>query len=203
MPELRCEPAAASCPAQLAEPPSAVRHCGGPTPVEQLGNCLREAAELLQRVHVECARVSGLTDARFRVLQALSEHGGPECTQAELAGRLQQSESHLSSLVEQLALEGLVVRERSVRDRRKTLLCATVEGRQLAHDVGSARSQLLNRLLRFWTVEQLQSATAALRTLTHDLETWPELLPGLGSPAGNAVVSHGSPTPFARPTGAR
>jgi DNA-binding MarR family transcriptional regulator len=201
--ELRCDPATASCTAQSAEVPPSTFPGGDSSPLEQLGSCLREAAEVLQRVHVECARVSGLTDARYRVLQALSEHGGPECTQAELAGRLQQSESHLSSLVEQLAQEGLLFRERSLRDRRKTLVRITDEGRLLAHQVRLTRSQILSRLLRMWTHAQVGSAVAGLRTLVHDLEAWPEFLPGYDAPAPHLVLGSGSPTPFALPTGAR
>ena len=182
MRQVRCEPESALCVAQPAEPHIEAAEQSNLWQVDQLATCLREAAESLQRAQGECARVNGMTESRFRILQALADHGGPECTQAELAGKLHQSESYLSSLVEQLALDGLLCRERSIRDRRKTLLGTTTEGRRLAQSVARARSRMFNRLLGSWTVDQLQEAVAALQRLARDLDGWPTLMSGENRP---------------------
>jgi DNA-binding MarR family transcriptional regulator len=195
MPELRCKPNSALCAAQSAETHLGAAAATAVGPVERLAACLREAAESLQRAQEECARVHGTNESRFRILQALADHGGPECTQAELAGKLQQSESHLSSQVEKLALEGLLCRERSIRDRRKTMLWTTTEGRRVAQSVAEARSRMLNRLLESWTVDQVQVAAAALRRLAEDLDVWPALLSGVSLPPVSAGVDALPPSP--------
>lgn len=69
----------------------------------------------------------GLTESRAAVLEALSS-AAPHCTQAELAAQLGLSESNLCALIERMRQDGLLDRERSLIDRRKTLLKVTPVG---------------------------------------------------------------------------
>lgn len=92
MPDVRCKPDSAPCSAQPADSPHEAAERNTVWQVDRLAACLDEAAESLQRTQGRCARVNGKTEWRFRVVQALADHGGPECTQAKLAGNLHQFE---------------------------------------------------------------------------------------------------------------
>jgi len=149
---------------------------------------LRAAGESLQLVLQESALRSGLRETQLRVLETLSERFGSECTQTELAGRLQQSESHLSTLVERLADDGLLVRERSPRDRRKTLLRTTPQGESARQRGAAIRTGLLARLLQRWSRDELCHVDALLAQLSLDLASLANPLPALGSPADDPLL---------------
>lgn len=140
-------------------------------PVLRVGRWLQRAALALDRALNDCAVSTGLSEARFRVLDALSASYGAGCTQAELAARLNQSESHLSSLIEQLVDGGLLQRERDPQDRRKALVRRTAEGDRVWSRASAARSAALGRLLRNWSPEELEDAERILRSMHGDLDS--------------------------------
>lgn len=83
------------------------------------------ATELFGR---ELAQSSGLTAVQFRVLQVVSERG--YCTATEIAQRMRVSQATVTSLVDRLVRQGVVVREKSRTDRRQTNILITDMGRR-------------------------------------------------------------------------
>lgn len=179
MRHVRHDPADLSCQTQDRDPHSSPPTEGANPTAARLGTLLRQASEALERALAECARMSGVSEARFKILDALSDSYGSECTQADLAGRLQQSESHLSSQLERLADEGWLERERSPRDRRKTLVRTTPRGQTVWSRAAAIRAAVLQRLLRNWEPAELQQADNLLHALQRDLDSLPESLVSL------------------------
>ena len=82
-----------------------------------------------------------LNDGRYTVLQILAKAGNNGLSQAELAERLGQSESNVSTLIERMQRDELVDRSRSEADRRKRVLLISMRGRSALDDVEERRSQ--------------------------------------------------------------
>lgn len=87
------------------------------------------ATELFGR---ELARSAGLTAVQFRVLQVINEKG--DCTAKEISQRMRVSQATVTSLVDRLVRQGMVVREKSQTDRRQTNILITENGRRTIED---------------------------------------------------------------------
>ncbi|RPI84887.1 MAG: MarR family transcriptional regulator, partial [Planctomycetaceae bacterium] len=155
---------------QSAPPQPAAETPHADHPALRVGDTLQRAGMALDRALLKCAGEVGLSDAKFRVLDALSAHSGAGCTQAELAGRLHQSESHLSCLVEQLVACGLLQRERHQQDRRKSVIRRTAQGDDVWLRASAGRGALLGRLLRSWSVGELEDAERLLSAMRRALD---------------------------------
>lgn len=82
------------------------------------------ATELYGR---DLAKAAGLTAVQFRVLQVVAEKGWSTAT--EISGRMGVSQATVTSLVDKLVQKGMVMRQRSERDRRQTDILITDQGR--------------------------------------------------------------------------
>lgn len=107
---------------------------------------LQAAAYVKQRLNEFLARYE-LTEGRYFVLTELERAGRRGLSQAELADRLLQSESNISSLIERLHRDGLVNRNWSEADRRKRVLQLTDLGRDIIQQIESARRNWAETLL--------------------------------------------------------
>lgn len=90
---------------------------------------------------------AGLNEARYQVLAAIHRQGYDGCSQTELAGHLLQSESNLSTLLERMRLDGLVVRERSATDRRRSVIRLTDAGAETLQEAARRRKAVLAKWL--------------------------------------------------------
>ena len=168
----------------------------------RLGTLLQRAVQAHGVAVADCGSDRGLSDARFRILDALSGQWGSECTQSDLAARLRQSESHLSELLEGLADGGFISRERSTRDRRKTLVRATPAGVDVAAAVAGQRDHRLRERLAGWSGDQVRQLLTALNRLCHDLDlatapaepqnSGPDECPALARPTTQSPSSSGA-----------
>ncbi|MGH9174497.1 MAG: MarR family winged helix-turn-helix transcriptional regulator [Vicinamibacterales bacterium] len=108
----------------------------------------------------------GLNDVRFAVLRRVATAAPDECSQVELAGELQQSESSVSTLVDRMRADGLLYRVRSRSDRRKWVLMLTDLGRerlaQGQHCLTTRGPEILEPLTR----EQIAHVSALLISLS-------------------------------------
>ncbi len=118
---------------------------------EALDRLLRAAA-LVRLKLGEFLDPFGLTEVRYSVLAALNSAGEMGLSQSELAERLMQSESNVSTLVERMAQDNLVERLRSHADRRKRVLLLSPSGSRLVERVENAKGN--------WAVRQLQGVPA-------------------------------------------
>jgi DNA-binding MarR family transcriptional regulator len=69
----------------------------------------------------------GVTAAQLRVLQIIAERG--QATAKEISVRMRVSQATVTSLVDKLVREGMVLREKSAQDRRQTNIHVTPKGR--------------------------------------------------------------------------
>lgn len=112
-----------------------------------------------------------LNDGRHSVLAALAkaEQGG--CSQADLAERLGQSESNISTLIERMQRDGLVNRLRSEADRRKRVLLITDAGRSTLESVDASRTAWAGKLLNGISVDDRPRLFGLLQQLASSLES--------------------------------
>ena len=87
------------------------------------------ATELFGR---DLKQSAGVTAVQFRVLQIIAEAG--QATAKEISTRMRVSQATVTSLVDKLVREGMVLREKSARDRRQTNIHITAKGRQTLTD---------------------------------------------------------------------
>lgn len=73
-------------------------------------------------------REAGVTTAQFRVLQTISEKG--HVTAKQIADTLRVSAATVTALVDRLVLKGLVLRQKSLVDKRRTDIALTEQGKE-------------------------------------------------------------------------
>lgn len=115
-------------------------------PGEIVATLLRTAAFVRLRL-VEFLERYELSEGRYSILAALDHAGANGLSQSEVAEKLMQSESNVSSLLDRLHREALVDRRWSSTDRRKRVLLLTADGQQLIHQVELARRRWADALL--------------------------------------------------------
>jgi DNA-binding MarR family transcriptional regulator len=135
----------------------------------------------------------GLSDARFAVLQIVRDALPRGCTQTELAERLQQSESSVSTLVDRMRAADLLYRLRSKSDRRKCLLVLTDHARETLDKLEVCHHERMAELLGCYKSEQLRDLAVLLKIL--DSELTRRELAGTDPPtpvasAASAVIPH-------------
>jgi DNA-binding MarR family transcriptional regulator len=111
----------------------------------------------------------GLSDARYAVLQIVRDSLPRGCTQTELAERLQQSESSISTLVDRMRAGDLLYRLRSKSDRRKCLLVLTDHARDLLEKLERCHNERMAELLSCYQSEQLHDLAVLLKVLDAEL----------------------------------
>ena len=115
----------------------------------------------------------GLNDARFSLLKAVSGGARGGCSQTYLARELHQSESNISTLLERMRRDGLISRQRSLTDRRKSTIRATTRGRELLDRIRAAQPWCSRVLLANTPPDDRQVVARILQDL---LEEWCDLL---------------------------
>ena len=109
------------------------------------------ATELYGR---ELKQVAGVTAVQFRALQIIAEHG--HTTAKDISIRMRVSQATVTSLVDKLVRDGLVLREKSEQDRRQTHIRVTDKGRRI---LAEAPDPLQQRFVRkFAAMEDWEQA---------------------------------------------
>ena len=129
----------------------------------------------------ELARSSGLTAAQFRVLQVVGETG--QTTAKAISTRMRGSQATITTLIDKLVSRGMVVRKKSLTDRRQTDIIITGTGRLT---IGETPDPLQQRYVRrFADMEDWEQAMvlAALERVAtmldaEDLDVAPVLTSG-------------------------
>ncbi|TMV05669.1 MarR family transcriptional regulator [Ruegeria sediminis] len=99
-------------------------------------------------------QTTGVTAAQFRALQIIAEKD--DATAKEIALRMRVSQATVTSLVDKLVAEGLVLREKSEQDRRQINIHLTGKGRRT---VAEAPDPLQQRFVRkFSAMEDWEQA---------------------------------------------
>jgi DNA-binding MarR family transcriptional regulator len=173
-------------------------------PAEIIAEVLRSAHRIRGVLSGHFAEF-GLSDARYTVLQIVRDSLPRGCTQTELAERLQQSESSVSTLVDRMRAADLLYRLRSKSDRRKCLLVLTDHSRDVLEKLERCHHERMAELLSCFRGNQLHELAVLLKILDSEL-THREAAPtDPPTPVGSAVIPHPRLTVEAtealRPTG--
>jgi DNA-binding MarR family transcriptional regulator len=132
----------------------------------------------------------GLSDARFTVLQIVRDSLPRGCTQTELAERLQQSESSVSTLVDRMRAADLLYRLRSKSDRRKCLLVLTDHARDVLDKLERCHHERMAGLLSCYRGDQLHELAVLLKILDSELTRREMAGTDPPTPIGAAVIPH-------------
>jgi DNA-binding MarR family transcriptional regulator len=132
----------------------------------------------------------GLSDARFTVLQIVRDSLPRGCTQTELAERLQQSESSVSTLVDRMRAADLLYRLRSKSDRRKCLLVLTDHARDVLEKLERCHHERMAGLLSCYRGDQLHDLAVLLKILDSELTKREMAGTDPPTPIGAAVIPH-------------
>jgi len=119
-------------PQSVGESPDANVSAEGPPSdpegFESLLELVTEAANSVRELMTPCLTSHGLNDARFTIMRAIRGSTNAECSQSELARCLKQSEANVSTLLDRMRGDGLVSREKSPYDRRRSVVRLTEQG---------------------------------------------------------------------------
>ena len=158
-------------------------------PAEIISDILRSAHRIRGVLAAHFAEF-GLSDARFAVLQIVRDALPRGCTQTELAERLQQSESSVSTLVDRMRAADLLYRLRSKSDRRKCLLVLTDHARETLDKLEVCHHERMAELLSCYKTEQLRDLTVLLKILDSELTRRELAGTDPPTPVASAVIPH-------------
>ena len=103
---------------------------------------LLKAREALMQHRRPALRAHGLSDQQWRVLRVLREHADEGLETGQLAERAYILGPSLTGMLARMERDGLVTRQRSAEDARRSLVRATREGLLLADGLsGSIEAQ--------------------------------------------------------------
>jgi MarR family transcriptional regulator, negative regulator of the multidrug operon emrRAB len=106
----------------------------------QLGRVVHQLAE-------QAISPSGLGETEFRVLLQLFSQPEGQGHPGELCSGVAQSPANITRITDQLVARGLIGREASEQDRRRTVLQVTPEGEAVVRSIVPAAYRPLSRLL--------------------------------------------------------
>lgn len=134
-------------------------------------NYQRMRVRLAGRLSRELAQTTGLSEADFEILLALSET--PDETVRALALRcgLEWEKSRLSHQLRRMELRGLVVREACIEDNRGSIIRLTHAGRKMAAEAKRHYEQAVQRyVMDVLTSEQLAALDGIAESILAQLD---------------------------------
>jgi DNA-binding MarR family transcriptional regulator len=165
---------------------------------ESLIELVTEAADSVRELMTPCLTAHGLNDARFTIMRAIRGSKNGECSQSELARCMKQSEANVSTLLDRMRGDGLVSREKSPFDRRRSVVRLTDKGEQQLTVTEQEYSTRAQGVLRAFDVFEIQSFREQLSSFIAIWETELELVAATNAVAGriggNASDSHSAGT---------
>ena len=102
----------------------------------------------------EITQTAGVTPVQCRVLQIIGETG--QTTAKTIAQRMRVSQATVTSLVDKLVRDGMVLREKSTLDRRQTNIHITTKGKKTLADAPDPLQQRFVR--KFSAMEDWEQA---------------------------------------------
>jgi DNA-binding MarR family transcriptional regulator len=118
------------------------------------GGFLTMRSKLLSHLARELQRQTGLSEADYDVLVALSEAPGDRFRLGELGERLDWEKSRLSKQISRMSTRGLVTREECATDSRGAFAVLTKAGRKAIE----AAAPIHVELVRKWFIDALTAS---------------------------------------------
>ena len=132
------------------------------------------AGERLRRCLDQSYTRSELNGPRVDVLEAIAVAGPDGCSQTELATVLGAAESSVSTIVERMRRDGLLLRMRSRQDRRCSVLLLTDIGCERLKSVTASRDQHLAQWVEQLSHQDQQQLSLLLDRLLEILDQTPQ-----------------------------
>lgn len=132
--------------------------------VEQVDLLIRTAHLIRVALNHSFAQLE-INEVRYAALKVIDGIRETGCSQSELARKLGQSESNICTLIERMESDRLVVRQQSLKDRRKRVLQVTEEGSRILEQVKAYHGSVSQRLLAALTPDQRRQLTGMLQIL--------------------------------------
>lgn len=123
---------------------------------------MRASESVSSDVHRQLAH-SKLSTSQFGILEALY-HLGPMC-QKDMAGKILKSAGNITMVIDNLEKRGLVVRERSSRDRRYYEVSLTNKGEKLIAELFPGHAEKIMKRMSFLSAKELKTLGKLLRKL--------------------------------------
>jgi DNA-binding MarR family transcriptional regulator len=134
-------------------------------------NYQRMRVRLMGRLNRELSQNTGLSEADFEILMALTETPDESVRALALRCGLEWEKSRLSHQLKRMEERGLVMREECVEDNRGTVIRMTEAGRKLAADARVHYEQAVQRyVIDVLTPEQLDALSTIAETVLAQLE---------------------------------
>ena len=137
------------------------------------GRLLYSASAILRRAFDQALAPRGITALQASVLAFLEEVGHP-ITISQLARLLVLESPSVTTMVDRLSERGLVERTRDPKDRRKTLVRFTQEGKRLLKSIREPGQQLHDEMFGVLTDEERQALRAIVRKFRDENIAWLE-----------------------------
>jgi len=173
-------------PIETLQPAVAGRVTPRETSPGEFPDLVRELADIQRSLIDPATHEAGLNEARYSVLRELRFSQSEGCSQSELARGLYLSESNLSTLLDRMVRDGLLERERSRLDRRKSIIRITPRGAKLADDIRQREDEIMGKL---WSLIAEDARFALQQELARTIHNGAELL-------SNAVAATASLVPM-------
>ncbi len=132
------------------------------------------AGERLRRCLDQSYTQSELNGPRVDVLEVIAVAGPEGCSQTELAMVLGAAESSVSTIVERMRRDGLLLRMRSRKDRRCSVLLLTEVGCERLASVTTSRDQHLAQWVDQISIKDQQQLSQLLDRLLEILTQAPQ-----------------------------
>jgi DNA-binding MarR family transcriptional regulator len=155
-------------------------------PGEIISVLLHAAVYVRQRLGEFLLRFD-LSEGRYAILMELDQVGAAGLSQADLAERLLQSESNVSSLIDRLHRDALVDRRWSDTDRRKRVLLLTAQGGDLIQKVEAAHQRWAEMMLGDLSSQDRKALYQSLKRLPSNVSSPPLAHAKVGVPKGPHV----------------
>lgn len=134
-------------------------------------NYQRMRTRLSGRLNRELAQKTGLSEADFEILMALTETPDESVRALALRCGLEWEKSRLSHQLRRMEERGLVVREECIEDNRGAVIRVTETGRKLAADAQLHYEEAVQRyVVNVLTLEQLEALGAISEAILAQLE---------------------------------
>ena len=115
---------------------------------------LKAESSLSSKVAADETAASGLTMSQFGVLEALYHKG--DLSAKQLSEKILKTKGNLTLVIDNLQRKGLVERRVCERDRRKTYICLTSEGRELIQEAFPRHARKIFYYMNVLSTEELQ-----------------------------------------------
>ncbi|HEY4384891.1 MAG TPA: MarR family transcriptional regulator [Ktedonobacteraceae bacterium] len=131
----------------------------------------RMRVRLTERLNRELARKTGLSEADFEILTALTESPDEPVRALALRCGLEWEKSRLSHQLRRMEARGLITREECAEDNRGSIIRVTDAGRKLAAEARPHYEQAVRRYVtNVLTTEQMEALGIIAEAVLKQLE---------------------------------